>query len=374
MFSLFLLIPVIFITLYIFLILSFIIGWHKIPTYHPGRNNALVFISVIIPFRDESIILPKLLNSLNHQDYPNEYWEVIFVDDHSTDNGYDIIRHYPLKMKFKTVKNHAGETGKKAALKKAMSLTMGELIVQTDCDCLHSPSWLSTLSGFYQEKSPDLIMGPVILIGTGGLFQRFQELEFFSLLASTAGSAGINHPLMCNGANLAYTRASYQKICDGNTTGIASGDDMFLLHELKKSKETKLDFLKSTDALVASSASPNVWSFIEQRKRWSSKSIYYQDAATITVAITVLIINLTLLTSFIYLFFNPASWWIFTSLFILKSIPDYVLLKKVTVFFSMQKATRYFIPVQFLYFFYVSFTAFLSFFRDYSWKGRKVKK
>jgi cellulose synthase/poly-beta-1,6-N-acetylglucosamine synthase-like glycosyltransferase len=372
--DLFLLFPAIIISLHVFVILSFITGWSKIPIYPGSSNPPGILISVIIPFRDESKTLPHLLDSLNRQEYPREHWEVIFVDDHSTDNGDKIIQDHPLTMEFNIIKNQPGKTGKKAAIKRGISNSKGELIVQTDCDCLHDPRWLATLAGFYREKSPDLIIGPVIIKGNTTFFQKFQELEFASLLASTAGSTGIDHPLMCNGANIAFTPVAYKKSRNAISEIITSGDDVFLLHGLKKNQGSKICFLKSPRALVTTSPSPTPGTFIEQRKRWASKSVYYQDTSTISVAIIVLMTNLMLLASFLYLFFNFASWWIFTALFILKSIPDFILLKKVTAFFGLQKATRYFIPVQFLYFFYVSFTAFLSFFKEYSWKGRKVKK
>jgi len=66
------------------------------------------------------------------------------------------------------------------------------------------------------------------LQGDGNLLQKLQSLEFLGIMGTTAGSAAMGIPVMCNGANLGYRRAAF--IAGGGYSGnlqFGSGDDQF---------------------------------------------------------------------------------------------------------------------------------------------------
>jgi len=70
--------------------------------------------------------------------------------------------------------------------------------------------------------------------------QKFFSLDFTSLVASGAGSAGAGLPLMGNGANLAFERDIYtDNKANDNSRKFVSGDDVFLIHEITKNMELK---------------------------------------------------------------------------------------------------------------------------------------
>ena len=67
------------------------------------------------------------------------------------------------------------------------------------------------------------------------LLSSFQITENIALTAITAGFCGINRPFMCNGANLAFTKHAYIEVNGySNNFHISSGEDVFLLEDLKK--------------------------------------------------------------------------------------------------------------------------------------------
>ena len=62
-----------------------------------------------------------------------------------------------------------------------------------------------------------------------------QELEFLSLIGSGAGAIGIENPIFCNGANMAYRKDVFLETNNFNNDNTVSGDDVFLLHSIKAS-------------------------------------------------------------------------------------------------------------------------------------------
>jgi cellulose synthase/poly-beta-1,6-N-acetylglucosamine synthase-like glycosyltransferase len=219
------------------------------------------------------------------------------------------------------------------------------------------------------QSPQSLIIGPVFLKDQKGILGQFQCLEFMSLIASGAGAAGIGHPILCNGANLAAPRLLFYEAADVYSAEIQSGDDIFLLLELKK-KGFDAVFCKNNDAVVETENKKKLGDFIEQRSRWTFKSRYYRDFDIIVVAIIVLATNLLFPISFVIALFNPFFFIVIIVLFILKCIVDFVLLFLVADFFHRKKWLSLFVIHQFVYIFYVSWVGILGHLSTFSWKNR----
>ena len=159
--------------------------------------------------------------------------------------------------------------------------------------------------------------------------------------------------IMCNGANLAFTRESYLKQADNMHFELDTGDDVFLLHGIKNEPGSRIMWLESTDSLVSAAASPSVCSFLRQRKRWISKWNSYNDSSTILAGILTLAAIMLQLISFTAIFFNAAFIPVFLLLLILKSFPDYLILKNTTARYGKKHLMRWFLPAQLVYPFYV---------------------
>jgi hypothetical protein len=193
----------------------------------------------------------------------------------------------------------------------------------------------------------------VQLTGTSGFFSRFQELEFLSLQGITAGSAMAGKGIMCNGANLAFTRETYLDQMDNLHFELATGDDVFMLHSLKKETGSKIMWLESTDSLVSTAQSPTIRSFLSQRKRWISKWNSYNDRFTILTAIFTLVATLLQLAAFTAIFFNLHFVPIFLTILLLKSVPDFLILWNTTFRYGRKRLMRWFLPAQLIYPLYV---------------------
>jgi cellulose synthase/poly-beta-1,6-N-acetylglucosamine synthase-like glycosyltransferase len=309
------------------------------------------FVSVIVPCHNEEDNIENLLRSLSHQNYPADLFEVIVVNDNSTDKTFEIASRFTGIQNIRIINNE--EEGKKPAIRTGISVCPGDLIITTDADCMMGENWIRTIASFYKENKPDMIICPVQLETGHGFFHRFQEIEFLSLQGITAGSALQGKAIMCNGANLAFSKDMYLRHTSELHDEINSGDDIFLLHSLKREKNSKILWLESKEATVTTGASVSLSSFIKQRKRWISKSSAYTDRDTIVTGMATFSIVLLQILLLVGSVFNHSLLWAFLLVFLLKSLPDFLIIRNTALRYGKTKLLRWFLPSQIIYPFYV---------------------
>ena len=381
--------------LYAALIIYYRQSWVKILDFgfQISDFSPLIKISVIIPARNEEQNIKDCLNSLIAQSYPNHLWEVLVVDDHSTDNTAAIVLSYNLpNIKLITLKNFvaAGETNayKKKAIEIAIQQSAGELIVTTDADCFAPPNWLQTIAAFYQQKKPAFIVMPVAINCSLRFIEIFQAVDFMTLQGITGASVNKKMHSMCNGANLAYTKKAFTAVNGfvGIDT-IASGDDMLLMHKIFKQNPNAVLFLKSKEVIVQTQPVVTVKDFFNQRIRWASKADKYDDKRIFGVLLIVYFFNVLLFALPIVAIFNnsifsfnfyPVTFifslfelWLF--LIFAKTIVELFFLFPVTKFFNKQKLLWLFPLLQPFHILYTIIAGWLGKFGSYKWKGRNVK-
>jgi len=334
---------------YIYYITAISLSLRKISVYK-GSVASEVFISVVVACRNEERNLTPLLACIAGQDYSSERYELILVDDNSTDSTFK------LASEFKGVKNikvlRSSLHGKKGAVAEGVRASSGNLIVVTDADCIMSPGWLRTISSFWSSSRPALASGPVGLPREKGFFHRFQEIEFLSLQGITAGTAAAGNPVMCNGANMTFTKDAFLKSLADLHPELVSGDDIFLLQSIR-SRSGKISWLESVDAVVTTGSSGTLKSYMKQRARWISKAGSYRDSYTKVIAFVTFVTILLELTLLVAGFLNPVFFLVFLAAFVLKSVPDIMILYNRMVFHKKKNLLRFFVPAQLIYPFYV---------------------
>jgi cellulose synthase/poly-beta-1,6-N-acetylglucosamine synthase-like glycosyltransferase len=343
--------------LYFVLVSVFFIGWKQISVFVPkGDELILTRISVIVACRNEEDHIRQLISCLAQQSYQN--FELIFVNDHSDDATKNYIKSAQQTFPKIQLVDAIG-FGKKNGLKEGILYSNGELIITTDADCLPSYHWLESIACFYMKYLTDLIICPVKLSGKDNMFSNLQALEFTSLIASGAGACGAGMPVLCNGANMAFTKKSWLKSHADLHEEEMSGDDIFLLESIKKSGG-RIRFLKSESAFVITKPSKTLAEFIHQRRRWTSKSSAYTDWQLILTACLVLFANLGLLILLPLSFISPVSLLLFVTLFLLKYGVDTLFLYSVNSFFQFSNLWIYSFLLSIVYPFYIVFTAISS--------------
>ncbi|MDX9725040.1 MAG: glycosyltransferase [Bacteroidales bacterium] len=318
--------------------------------FRPGTvRNA--FVSVVVACRNEESDLPVLLSGIARQTYDPASFELIIVDDCSTDSTYAIASGYKYIKNLRLIRSDG--SGKKKALRAGIAVASGELIITTDADCIPGNNWIKTIASFHSARKPDMIIGPVVLESARGFFHKFQELEFLSLQGVTAGTAEGGDAVMCNGANLAFTSGAYRKHREKLHDELPTGDDVFLLHEIKKEDWNRILWLESHDAAVKTTAPGSLKAFIRQRARWISKTDYYSDTSSKVLAIVTFVTILAQLVIFVSSFFKAALMPVFILFFTFKSIPDFLVIDNTAERYGKKDLLKWFIPSQFIYPFYI---------------------
>jgi len=202
-------------------------------------------------------------------------------------------------------------------------------------------------------NNPDLIISPVQIKPVPGFFGKFIELEFISLQGITAGTALSERGTMCNGANLAFTREAYLSHSDNLHDEINTGDDIFLLHSLKREPDSKILWLESQDAVITTESPITFKSFLKQRSRWISKGKVYTDIYTIILGISTFLAIMVHIGFLIAWIIRPSLIWVLLSVIVLKSIPDLLILLNTTKRYGKKELMRWFLPSQLIYSFYV---------------------
>ncbi len=350
-------------------------GWRSLPDFHPMNENLNVFISVIIPARNEASNLPIILEALQQQSYPFELFEILVVDDFSEDDTSIIVQSFPMSNLRLLKPSVAPEfSSKKKAIEAGVMQAKGELVVTTDADCLPGKNWLKIIASFYVEKDAAFIAAPVKYYPPDYPLQIFQVLDFITLQGITGASVHLNFHDMCNGANLAYKKSAFLDV-NGfeGIDHVATGDDMLLMHKIRKVYPEKVFYLKSEAAIVQTPAMPGWKQFLVQRKRWASKSLVYRDRRIIAALALVLLVNLLFIILLGASIIEPWYWWLTAGFLLMKTIIEWPFVNRVARFFNQHSLTLYFPLFQPLHIFYTIYTGISSQFGKYEWKGRKTK-
>ncbi len=368
--------------IYTVMIARFGYGWimSNPPAYDNKDHD--IFVTIIVPVRNEADFVEYPLDTLLNQSYAKTHFEIIVVDDHSTDNTIELIQKKCAEHKLlKLIKNN-GE-GKKSAIESAIIISTAELIITVDADCFVTENWLSEIIYFYKQTQAKMIVAPVYIPDSdGALSTKLQSLEFMALMISGGGALYFKNAIMCNGANLAYTRKVFLEV--NGFEGInqtATGDDVLLMYKIKKKYPDGIKFLKSENAIVSTNPAFTFNEFINQRKRWASKKFNDLNTETKLTSLVVYFFSLFLIVLPLAALFNPVATLaglpvikIFILLFATKCMIDFLLLLLATSFFKERKLLLYFLPEQIIYIFYVVIIGFMGMNRNYEWKERTINE
>jgi hypothetical protein len=218
-----------------------------------------------------------------------------------------------------------------------------------------------------------MVAGPVLLYPERGLFRALQSLEFLSLVGVSAGAAGLGRPIMCNGANLAFLKEDYLGFLGTGRNPSPSGDDMFLMLWLKREHPGSIRYISTSGAAIRTAPCRDLGTLLMQRFRWVSKSRYYRDILLNLTALLVFLASASILMVAVRCFFTPQLIPLFLVLLLAKSAVDALFLNPVLNHYGRRKWWLLILPLELVYFMYVSMVGIAGQFFPYTWKGRKIQ-
>lgn len=329
--------------------------------------------ALLVPFRNEAIHLPAFLGHLKEVAAAVE--EVLFIDDHSEDESAALISDFIAANQLPNwilLKNDG--IGKKAALTKGVCFSQAQIILTTDVDCLLPSNWVAQMMQPFQRMGTQLVAGPVLTKEHSSFFQRFQQIEWSSIILTTSYFFDVGRPIMCSGANLAYRKSAFLAVQGyvGNEN-YASGDDEFLLKKIvdKYGAEATI-YQYNSKVLVWTQALPHFSALLQQRVRWAGKWSLHQSAVHAMSAIATFLLSLIAIASLALLFGPSQDKMIFIIFWVLKIGVEKRVLGKVLANFRCHPSLYDYVATSFLHPIYVIIVGLGTLRGKYNWKGRDI--
>ncbi|ANW96763.1 hypothetical protein AXE80_10965 [Wenyingzhuangia fucanilytica] len=354
---------------YSFIILLFTIGLIRLPKTKIDKTLDQQKFSIVIPFRNEENSLNTLLISIKNLTYNSENFEVLLIDDESTDNSVNTIKKWQDELtNIQILKNQrVSNSPKKDAIQVGIKSAKFDFIITTDADCELPKNWLQAYNTIIQKKQSLFVAGPIVLRSQKSFVEQYQKYDSLSLIGITMGSFGLHYPIMCNAANMGFDKKAYLQI-QFQHNNIASGDDIFTLENFVKTFPKKVHYLNSVEAIVSTKAESNWKNVIQQRIRWAAKSTHYKNLFTKLVGFIVLITQLAIvLGCFLNLTLTFYIWFIKISI-------DFIIILMTSKKLSQKISFVQYLFMAILYPFLNTYIGIKALFGGYTWKERNFKR
>ena len=320
----------------------------------PSPDGPLPRVAVVVAARNEERLITTLLEGLSQQDYPADLLEIIIVNDNSTDRTPIVVSEF-----IESLRQHSAIVirlifnpfpGKKRAIRYGIEKSSGELVLTTDADCTVGPGWVSAHAGAYASGendhvaayasagenpeavafgagSADMIVGEVYQEAPRGFVALFGMFEFSALQSITEAAVVAGRPVMCNAANMSFRRDVYLRHSGELRADLPSGDDMFLLHAVMGAGG-RVRYAGSSAAAVETAGAVTAAALLRQRARWASKTYYYSDAATLSLAAATAACNAAVTAAAVASIISIAHLPLLAALYGLRLVPDYLIIAR----------------------------------------------
>jgi glycosyltransferase involved in cell wall biosynthesis len=230
-------------------------GWAVGTVYDQPEPEWLIELTVVVPARNEQDCLGECLRSLVSQSEEifelGRDWELIVVDDHSTDRTAEIARGFSGITVMQAGELEPGWTGKANAIWTAARKAQGRWLLFTDADTIHEPGDLRrAIHEAQRHKAGMLSYSPRQIVG--GLAQRSLMPLVFCELALAYPPATVSDPnariAAANGQFLLVEREAYRRIGGHPSVADKVLEDVELAFQAKRRK-VGLRFRYAEDAV-----------------------------------------------------------------------------------------------------------------------------
>lgn len=300
-------------------------------------------ISVVIAVKNEENNILNTVTNIRLNHYPEAFYEILIVNDYSTDSTTEILNKITGSKSNLTLLNNTASPGKRNALATGILAAKYEHIVITDGDCLPEKKWLQSYALKFSEGY-DFILGVAPFLEPSNLVGKIAAYENFKTGLLTLTTLSLDNPHTAAARNMGFSKTAFLK-CGGyeNTRETLSGDDDLLLREFQKRK-LKIGFLGFGENRVFSKAKSDFQEYLDQKARHTSTSFHYLSRHKVFLAIWH-IPQIFFSFSLLLAFFTP--WFILLSL--IKVLYDYLIINRFCSVYSYKFSFFEKISLPFIY-------------------------
>ncbi len=346
-------------------------SWILLVGLRRGRHQIFCtsnsFISVIIAARNEQTNISNCLESVARQTYPAASYEIIVVNDGSTDATETIcrefIQRYP-NIKLIHVQEDIYMRGKANALAQGIEAAKGEIILITDADCTVPKTWIEYTANRYTTDIG--LVGGFTLQKAATPFEGMQSLDWAFILGVASASAGLRHPLGSIGNNLSFRKSAYDQTGGYRKLKFSVTEDYTVVQAIVGSQKWQYSYPIDPKLLVESKPCPDFLTLLHQKHRWGKGGLDMKIAGFAIMVIGFLMH----LCPFVMLYWGGVVQT--AAAFMIKFIADYIFLYKILKQLDRTDELRWFFGFELYFIIYVMLLPFLVFFGGkVKWKGRE---
>ena len=344
---------------------------------HAPAAGSQPIVSVIVAARDEEKSIGQCLQSLVQQTYPANRYEIIIVDDGSTDMTSSIVRSFSerysnVHLLSLPAGTERGTGRKPLAIAQGIGQAAGEIILATDADCIAPPRWIQIMVNHFEDNVV-FVAGPVSEQASTNFFSKLERLEFLGLITTAAGLIGSGRPIICNGANLAYRRNAFISVGGFGSAG-SFNDDESLMNRMIKRKIGKVVFAPELGAVITTRSSNTMISFLRQRIRCANKRGRYEDTSILVTLIFLYLFFLSFALTALLIPFDQQLLLPVLLVFGGKVFVDYFVLYSGARLFFQRIPIFHFLIAELLHVPYIVIAAAIGQICSLQWKGRVIRR
>jgi cellulose synthase/poly-beta-1,6-N-acetylglucosamine synthase-like glycosyltransferase len=262
-----------------------------------GREVPAFLVSVIVPVRNEELLLPRLLDGLKTQTWP--HIEYLFVDDGSTDSSPALLEDFKQQCGFPVhiirimeTEKPAGSGGHKTrsggfvnrkqyAMGRAIAEARGTILLFTDADCEAGPDWVRSMVRYMSEDDLGIVLGPVYKQSVErGLLYDYQRFDHIVRGMYIAAAAGIGAAGGGFGNNIAVRKKALDEAGGYASIPPSITEDAAMISLIRKNTRYTVHAVYDAATHVHTRCEPTWGKLINQTLRWHHGGLFSPDTVT----------------------------------------------------------------------------------------------
>ena len=340
------------------------------------QNSQNLKFSIVVPARNEEKNIENCIVSLSELNFNDNEYEIIIVDDDSTDNTKNIIQGLSeeisnlrlISSDINYNSKHKNLKGKAGAIDTGIKSARTEIILMTDADCTFHPDWASSILSEFSEDGKAFVAS-FTLVAAHNIFAQIQNYEWIFMHTMARAGVGLGWPVGCFGNNIAIRKSVYQEIGGYENLPFSVTEDLSLqlavASKFSAQQSSGLSYPCSVQMTVTTAPCPTFSEYLKQHHRWAIGGQRLGLRATIFVLVSAM--------AWASVFYNfwTANYNLAILTILLKVFGDFLVIFPSLIRLKLKKLWLWHLPSVLFFMIMELVIPILLLKKEVSWKGRK---